>query len=125
MKVATEGSQSLFISNCRSNPSSCSPPFTALCEIGKSEIELYTLVDTCAQGGNYIHFETAQILSDAEAIAVRTLDKPMKINGFNGKAAPDITHTVSAPLRVGRHWQPSCTFYVTDLGQNDLILGID
>jgi hypothetical protein len=79
-------------------------------------MELYTLVDTCAQGGNYIHFETTQILSNAEAIAVRTLDKPMKINGFNGKAAPDITHTISVSLR---------TFYVTNLGRNDLILGID
>ena len=111
--------------NCCSNPSSCLPPFTALCKIGKSETELYTLVDTCAQGGNYIHFETAQILSDAEAIAVRTLDKPMKINGFNGKAALDITYAISVPLRVRRHWQLSCTFYVTDLGQNDLILDID
>jgi hypothetical protein len=91
----------------------------------QEETELYALIDTCAQGGNYIHFETAQILSDTEAIAVKALDKPMKINGFNGKAAPDITHTISTPLRVGRHWQPSCTFYVTDLGRNDLILGID
>ena len=116
VKVAAEGNQSLFILNCCSNPSSCSPPFTALCKIGKSETELYTLIDTCAQGGNYIHSETAQILADAEAMAVRTLDKPMKINGFNSKAALDITHTISVLLRVGRHQQPCCTFYIIDLG---------
>jgi hypothetical protein len=73
------------------------------CKIGKSETKLYALVDTCAQGGNYIHFETAQILSDAKAIVVKTLDKPIKINGFNGKAALDITYTISVLLRVRRH----------------------
>jgi hypothetical protein len=103
VKVATEGIEALVISNCRSNLGSCSPPFTAQCEIGKGGIELYALVDTCAQEGNYIHFETAQVLSNIDATIVRALDKLMKINGFNGKAALNIKYTILVPLCIGRH----------------------
>jgi hypothetical protein len=106
VKVATEGNQSLFILNCcsnLSNPSSCLLLFTVLCKISKSKTELYTLINTCVQGGNYIYFKTTQILSNAKAIAIRALDKLIKINRFNSKAALDITYTISVLLHVRRY----------------------
>jgi hypothetical protein len=46
------------------------------------------------------------------------------VSAFNGSSVPAITHILRVPLQVGRHWQPECTFYITDLGRNNIILGI-
>jgi len=97
--------------------------FTHPCTIGNKDTLLTALIDTCAMGGNFIHFQTAQILCKTNGISLRTLRNPIQVQGFNGQSAPAITHKLTASLQIGRHSQPTCDFLVTDLGRNDLIIG--
>jgi hypothetical protein len=97
--------------------------FTYPCTIGNTNTPLTALIDTCAMGGNFIHFQTAQVICKINDINLKTLRKPISIKGFNGQSAPSITHRLVCQLTVGRHYQPTCEFLVTDLGNNDLIIG--
>ena len=99
--------------------------FTYPCTIGTNQSPLTTLIDTCAKGGNFIHYQTAQILCNivANKLSLTKLWKPIHIQGFNGRKAPNITHKLITPLKVGRYSELGCEFLVTDLGGNDLIIG--
>ena len=80
-------------------------------------------MDTCAKGGNFIHYKTARRICEAENLKLKTLRKAIQIEGFNGQKAPAITHKLSVSLQIGKHHQPECNFLVTDLGKNDMIIG--
>jgi hypothetical protein len=97
--------------------------FTFPCTIGNKDTPLTALIDTCAAGGNFIHFQTARVLCNINNLSLHTLRSPINIQGFNGQAAPAITHKLSISLKLGRHSQSQCDFLVTDLGKNDVIIG--
>jgi hypothetical protein len=93
--------------------------------IGKNQTLLQTLIDTCAAGGNFINESTAQLICRIENITPCRLKTPLAIKAFNDVSAPQITHTISIPLWVGRHYEDCCVFNITNLGRRDMILGID
>ena len=97
--------------------------FTYLCTLGNNKIEITTLMDTCAKGGNFIHYKTARRICEAENLKLKTLRKAIQVEGFNRQKAPAITHKLSVSLQIGKHYQPECNFLVTDLGKNDMIIG--
>ena len=97
--------------------------FTYPCTISNRDTLLTALIDTCAMGGNFIHFRTAQVLCKINDTSLKTLRTPIAIQGFNVQAADPITHKLSINLTIGRHSQSKCDFLVTDLGKNDMIIG--
>ena len=107
------------------NVSTSSKPFSIECKIGKNQTPLRTLIDTCAAGGNFINEATAQLICRIENIMPRRLKTPLAIKAFNDVSAPQITHAISVPLWVGRHYEDHCILNITNLGRRDMILGID
>ena len=86
-------------------------------------MEITTLMDTYAKGGNFIHYKTTRCICEAENLKLKTLRKAIQIEGFNGQKALVITHKLLVSLQIEKHHQPECNFLVTDLGKNDMIIG--
>jgi hypothetical protein len=84
-------------------------------------------LDTGAQGGNYIHPQTAQLLSSFahSSIQLITLDIPKLVQGFDGQLAPPITQKIVLSLQVGRHYEEQAEFYLLNLGSRRAIIGIE
>ena len=95
-----------------------------LCVVGRNGTILRTLIDTCASGGNFIDKTTAQALCQQEGIQPWKLPNPIALKAFNDADAPDITYSITLPLQVGHHKEDSCELLITNLGHNQMILGI-
>jgi hypothetical protein len=100
-------------------------PFSALCVVGRNKTILRTLIDTCASGGNFIDEKTAHQLCQLEEIQPHQLQTPIALRAFNNTQAPAITHSITMPLRVGHHYEEDCQLLITNLGHNQMILGIE
>jgi hypothetical protein len=104
---------------------SSSKAFSTKCTLGTNKTPFQTLIDTCADGGNYINESTAQKLCKLENITPFELKTPLLLSAFNGVKAPAVTHTLTISMQLGRHYEDSCTFNITNLGKKDLIIGIE
>ena len=94
-----------------------------MCRIGKSQIKAIALIDTGATGGNFINAVDAQRICEIENISPVELLKPRPIQGFDGTAAPPITHAIYPRLQVNNHVEDLCPLFITRLGTHSLILG--
>lgn len=92
--------------------------------LGPRRIPVDSLIDSCAEGGNYISPDLADTLNELGGVVITILDSPKRIEDFHGGYAPPIERILRTQLIVGRHSQRFCDFYITDLGHNDLIIGI-
>lgn len=106
------------------DPNYDEPKFTFEVLIGPQKFPQICCIDTCAEGGNYISYQLANALNELGGVTITALQGPMQTNSFFGTSAPPITHILRTELSVGRHWQPSCDFYIHELGHADLFLGI-
>jgi hypothetical protein len=100
-------------------------PLQYTCTLGKNQLLFNTLIDTCACGGNYIDESVAQRLiqrKDNDVIIVKRKE-PLALEGFNGTAAPAVTHYIEVEMMIGRHWEPKCRFEVADLGKPKVMIG--
>jgi hypothetical protein len=104
---------------------SSSKSFSTECMLGTNKTPFQTLIDTCADGGNYINESTAQKLCKLENITPFKLKTPLLLSAFNGVKAPTVTHALTVPMQLGRHYEDNCTFNITNLGKKDLIIGIE
>ena len=95
-----------------------------LCVVGRNRTILRTLIDTCASGSNFIDKTTAQALCQQEGIRPWKLPNPIALKAFNDADAPAITCSITLPLQVGHHKEDSCELLITNLGHNQMILGI-
>src|SRR5450432_1424287 len=71
--------------------------------IGNKDTPLTTLIDTCAIGGNFIHFSAACILYNANNLLLYTLYKLINVKGFNSYLVPSIIYKLSISLKIRRH----------------------
>jgi hypothetical protein len=104
---------------------SSSKAFSTECTLGTNKTPFQTLINTCADGGNYINELTAQKLCKLENITPSELKTPLLLSAFNGVKAPAVTHALTISMQLGRHYEDSCTFNITNLGKKDLIIGIE
>jgi hypothetical protein len=91
--------------------------------IGKSKVKAQALIDTGATGGNFINAVDAERICEIEGISPVELLKPRPIQGFDGAAAPPITHAIYPCLQVQDHIEYQCPLFITTLGKHSLILG--
>jgi hypothetical protein len=98
-------------------------PFTTTCRISRSQIKAIALIDTGATGGNFINAVDAQRICELEDFSPVELLKPRPIQGFDGTAAPPITHAIYPRLQVKKHVEDLCPLFITRLGNHSLILG--
>jgi hypothetical protein len=88
-----------------------------------STIELSALADSCCAGSNFIHHDIAQILTQKYGIKTQKLDKPLGVSAFDGRKADLITEFIEVDSQVEDHNEKNTRFLITNLGNNNLILG--
>ena len=96
----------------------------AQCTLGvNKEIHTEALLDTGATGISFMDEAMTRNVCKILKISFVRLAKPKPIRGFDGRAAPDITHAVYPTLTVQGHTESLAPFLITKLGQHPLILG--
>ena len=95
-----------------------------LCVVSRNRTILRTLIDTCASSSNFIDKTTAQALYQQEGIQPWKLLNPIALKAFNNADALAITCSITLLLQVGYYKEDSYELLITNLGHNQIILGI-
>jgi hypothetical protein len=75
-------------------------PFIVTYMIGKLKIKAQALINTRATRGNFVNAVDVERICEIEGISPIELLKPRPIQGFDGTAAPPITHAIYPYLQV-------------------------
>ena len=71
-------------------------PLLKTCIIGKTRIEIEALLDSGANGGNYVNHETAQLICEKEGISPVKLTRAKCVNSYTGdlpSRCPSMSYT--------------------------------
>jgi hypothetical protein len=84
---------------------------------------MQALMDSGATGGSFVNAVDAKRICEIENISPIKLIKPKNIEGFNGAAAPIVTHAIYPRLQIRDHVESLCPLFITTLGKHSIILG--
>ena len=84
----------------------------------------YSLVDTGANGFSFINTSFAISLAKFLNIQAKKLVRPIPIKGYNGQYGNQATHILILNLTIDKHYQTDIPCVILDLGNHDLILGL-
>lgn len=106
------------------SPAKDSLTFQAKVAINGRTVNVSCLADTGADG--YILLDESIAISMIKGLGLRTIRLPhaCPITGFDGSQAEPITHTVKLTLMIDGHVQTRQPMLVTEIGNQDVILGV-
>ena len=105
------------------SPAEDSLTFRARVAINGRTVDVSCLADTGADG--YIFVDHDLVSAMIRGLGLRTIRllRECPVTGFNGALGEPITHAVKLTLMIDGHVQQQQPMLVTELGNNDLILG--
>ncbi len=87
------------------------------------EYQSKALVDTGATAWSFIDEKEAQTVSESLDIVLIPLLKPRYLSGFDGKIRmKPVTHALYVHMRVGNHFELKVPIFITQLGNQHIIL---
>ena len=100
--------------------------FTIPCTLSRNGygVRSSALVDTGANGFAFIDRSFATELSKFLNIQPIPIPNSLTIQGYDGKKATTVTHALIVHLTIDRRRQTNIPFYILDLGNHDIILGL-
>ena len=100
--------------------------FTFPCKLSKNghAVTTYSLVDTGANGFSFVNTSFAISLAKFLNIKAKRLVRPIPIKGYNGQYRNQATHFLILNLTIDKHYQTDIPCVILDLGNHDLILGL-
>src|SRR5436190_7426019 len=101
--------------------------FTVPCTISYNgfRVDSYALTDTRANGFAFIDTACAIDVAKFLDIKMTQLEKPITVKGFDGKHGKAVTHILILHLSIDGHQQTNIPFCILDLGNHDIILGLN
>jgi predicted aspartyl protease len=100
--------------------------FTVPCTLSRKGygVRSSALVDTGANGFAFINRSFATELSKFLNIQPVQIPNSLSIQGYDGKKATTVSHALIVHLTIDKRRQTNIPFYILDLGNHDIILGL-
>jgi hypothetical protein len=89
-------------------------PLLKTCIIGKSKLVIEALIDTGATSGNFVNYETIQLIYKKEGISPVRLPRAKEITRYTREPAPGSDYTIYLTIEIQGYYN-QCTLYITTL----------